>query len=113
MINLAKYSSELQEISDSLLSISSELRTYEVSQAAALVRRLGRELLLFESLGESLRVMDEILVDDSTVPLTAERFKAARDQIFKLSKRLAQLSEEDDVYSFKDDTSSRPSGRTW
>lgn len=113
MLDLTKYNSELQEISDSLLSISSEMRTYEVLQAAALIRRLGRELLLFESLRESIQVMDEILDDKGTVPLTAERIKAARDEVFKFSKRLAKLSEEDDVYSFKNDTASRIDGRTW
>lgn len=103
MLNLAQYNVELQEISDSLLSVSSDLRTYEVAQAAALIRRLGRELLLFESLRESLQKMDEVLEDKSTAPLT----------VFKISKRLAQLAEEDDVYSFKDDISSRVDGRTW
>lgn len=113
MLNLAQYNVELQEISDSLLSVSSDLRTYEVAQAAALIRRLGRELLLFESLRESLQKMDDVLEDKSTAPLTAERVKAARNQVFKMSKRLAQLAEEDDVYSFQDDTSSRADGRTW
>ena len=113
MVNLAKYNVELQEISDSLLSVSPDLRTYEVVRAAALIRRLGRELLLFESLQESLQMMDEVLEDKGTVPLTAERVKAARDQVFKMSKRLAQVAEEDDVYSFKDDTVSRVDGRTW
>lgn len=72
---------------------------------------LGAVNCSFESLRESLQKMDEVLEDKGTA-LTAERVVRPGPCLQALNGSLSWL-EEDDVYSFQDDTSSRADGRTW